>query len=185
MMKKREEMKLSSFMTKILRHAPQEYDIQLDEYGFCEVSTLTMAIKSQGFWSHITEEWVLHIGGNCPKQRYILKGNKIKARYGHSISVIQEQSDKPLPLHLYHGTNKKALESILKAGISPMGRQFVHLSESTNFATLAAKRRNEPLLVKIDTQIAKDQGVSFLFAGNEVWLSTTLPVQSIIEKCEI
>lgn len=184
-MNKQEEVKLSSFMAKILRHSPQKFGLTLDDYGFCAITELVNAIQNQPHWSHITEEEIRHIVAASPKQRYLIKDSKIKARYGHSVPVLQENSNRQLPAHLYHGTYKKALAPIQKEGILPMGRQQVHLSESPTFATLAAKRRKDPLLIKIDTRIAREAGAVFHFAGNEVWLSTSLPPSSIIDEIPV
>ncbi|WKA56537.1 RNA 2'-phosphotransferase [Planococcus shixiaomingii] len=184
-MNKHDEVKLSSFMAKILRHSPQKFGLTLDDYGFCGISDLTKAIQTQPRWQQVTEDDIRQIVATSPKQRYLIKGNQIKARYGHSVPVLQEPSDRQLPRFLYHGTHKEALEAIKGKGILPMGRQQVHLSESPSFATLAAKRRKNPLLLKIDAQSAIEAGVTFHFAGNEVWLSTSLPPSSITEVIEL
>ncbi|MFF3024031.1 RNA 2'-phosphotransferase [Gottfriedia sp. NPDC057948] len=80
-------------------------------------------------------------------------------------------SQKKTPEILYHGTNKKVEELILNEGIKPMGRNYVHLSEGVEFATLAAKRRGEFVILKIDAKNAYENGVKFFYADNEVWLS--------------
>ncbi|PSL41029.1 putative RNA 2'-phosphotransferase [Planomicrobium soli] len=184
-MNKRDEVKLSSFIAKILRHSPQKFGLELDDYGFCDITELTNAIKFQPNWKQVTEEDIRQLAATSPKQRYLIKDNQIKARYGHSIPVLQETLSRQVPAHLYHGTHEAALEAIKKVGILPMGRQQVHLSESPSFATLAAKRRKNPLLLKISTEIAIEAGATFQFAGNEVWLSTSLPPSSIIEEIQL
>lgn len=169
-------------MAKILRHSPQKFGLSVDDYGYCGISDLAKAIQAQPQWRQVTEEHICHIAATSPKQRFLIKGSQIKARYGHSIPVLQETSTRHVPPHLYHGTHGEALEAIKRQGILPMGRQQVHLSESPDFATLAAKRRKNPLLLKIDTRIAMKAGATFQFAGNEVWLSTPLPPSSVVEE---
>lgn len=46
-----------------------------------------------------------------------------------------------------------------------MNRQYVHLSATTKFATLAGKRRGELVLVVVDAQKAYEAGVKFYPAG--------------------
>jgi putative RNA 2'-phosphotransferase len=183
-MNKRDETKLSKLISKILRHSPEEYGLHLDEYGYAEIEQLTAAIQKEMYWKNITKEDILEIAKKCPKQRFLIRGNKIKARYGHSIPIILEESVRPIPAYLYHGSNQHAVESILgkQEGILPMGRQYVHLSESKHFATLAAKRRKAPILLKIDTKIAIKEGTAFYYAGNEVWLSTPISPLAIAEQ---
>lgn len=186
-MNKKTKTKLSSFMTKILRHSPKEYDVEIDEWGFCKIDDLVVAIKGQEYWSSVDRELIIEVASTCPKQRYKMKAGEIKARYGHSISVLQESSDRSLPEFLFHGTYTDALVNIRdrEQGILPMNRKFVHLSETDGFATLAAKRRKGPHLLKVDTAKAKAMEVKFFFAGNEVWLSSPIPTICIVEVIHI
>lgn len=78
---------------------------------------------------------------------------------------------------LYHGTNVQAAPVILKQGLRPMRRQYVHLSEGLHFATLAGKRRGELIILAIDTEKASQAGVVFYYAGNEVWLADAVPAE--------
>ncbi len=78
---------------------------------------------------------------------------------------------------------KKSLYKIMdcKEGLLPMERENVHLSESRNFADLAAKRRKDPRMIKVDVKKARELGVSFTYVGNEVWLSRPVPVECLEE----
>lgn len=73
--------------------------------------------------------------------------------------------------------NVQAAPVILKQGLRPMKRQYVHLSEGLHFATLAGKRRGELMILAIDTEKASRAGVVFYYAGNEVWLADAVPAE--------
>jgi len=180
------EKSLSKLMTKILRHTPEDFGVVLDPVeGSCPVSTLLEAIQSQPKWAWVKQEDIEQVVRNSDKQRFEIAGGRIKARYGHSHDKVQYTPGEP-PAILYHGTNKKALPSILKEGISPMSRQYVHLSEGTQFATLAGSRRGELVILEVDTLRAKQLGATFYYAGNEVWLADRVPPVSclVVEKKE-
>jgi putative RNA 2'-phosphotransferase len=172
------EKSLSKMMTKILRHTPDDFGVILDPVdGSCTLSTLLEAIQAQPKWAWVRQEDIEQVVRNSDKQRFEIDGGRIRARYGHSHDKVQYAPADP-PAILYHGTNKKALPSILKEGLSPMGRQYVHLSEGTQFATLAGSRRGELVILKVDTLTAKQLGVTFYYAGNEVWLADRVPHES-------
>jgi hypothetical protein len=59
-----------------------------------------------------------------------------------------------------------------------MGRAYVHLS-STEEEALAVGRRHEdePVLVRIDTFAAIEQGAKFHRATAQIWLSPALPAE--------
>ncbi|WP_028612300.1 RNA 2'-phosphotransferase [Paenibacillus harenae] len=169
------EKSLSKMMTKLLRHAPEEFNVVLSpEDGSCSVTALLEAIQAQPKWSRIKQEDIEQVVRNSDKQRFEIEDGRIRARYGHSHDKVQYAPGEP-PAILYHGTNKKALPSILKEGLSPMSRQYVHLSEGPHFATLAGSRRGELVILKVDTLVAKRLGVTFYYAGNEVWLADRVP----------
>jgi putative RNA 2'-phosphotransferase len=180
-MNQKDEEKLSKFMSKILRHDPSKFGVNLKEDGSCTIPELVDAINSQINWSVVTVENITQVVKNCPKQRYAINDGRIKANYGHSKTKIQYLPNKP-PEILYHGTNKKVEELILNEGIKPMGRNYVHLSEGVEFATLAGKRRGELVILKIDAKNAYLNGVKFYYADNEVWLSDYISPKYIIKN---
>ncbi|MFJ8528659.1 RNA 2'-phosphotransferase [Bacillus sp. NPDC094106] len=171
--------KLGGFLCKILRHSPSQFHVTLDEYGYAPIEEILNAIRSDERWSNlISKEIILKVVKTDEKQRYKLDstGTKIKARYGHSIEVKSDEvQNRTLPEILYHGTGIEHLHSIQKLGLLPMKRTNVHLSETTHFANKSAKRNQYPLLLEVDTIVAKDLGVTFEYAGDEVWLSSPIP----------
>lgn len=180
------EKSLSKLMTKILRHAPGDFGIVLDPVdGSCAMGALLQAIQAQPRWSGVTSDDIEQVVRQSDKQRFELQNGRIRARYVHSHDKIQYTPAEPPPL-LYHGTNQKALPAILREGLCPMSRQYVHLSEGTPFAALAGSRRGKLVILKVDTGLAKQQGVSFYYAGNEVWLAEHVPPKccSILESGE-
>lgn len=175
------EVSLSKFMTKLLRHTPEQYGLILDpEDGSCLLEELLDVITAAPKWSGITDADVRQTVANCEKQRFAIEGERIRARYGHSHTKVAYPPGEP-PAVLYHGTHKSALAVILKEGLKPMGRQYVHLSEGLHFASLAGRRRGELVLLAIDTVKAAGSGVTFYYAGNEVWLAGAVPADCIAE----
>ncbi|WP_338117268.1 RNA 2'-phosphotransferase [Paenibacillus terrae] len=85
------------------------------------------------------------------------------------------------PIVLYHGTNTMVIEKILTEGIKLMGREYVHLYETLEFATLAGSRRGELAILEVNTTSALANNVKFYYANNEVWLSDFVPPQFLIK----
>ncbi|GAB6431560.1 RNA 2'-phosphotransferase [Bacillus luti] len=186
MLSKRDEQKLGGFLCLLLRHNPDSFALKIDKYGFASINDLLNIFSKDEYWrDKVSFETLIETCSRDTKERYILTETHIRARYGHSIHIEHPKSDKQLPNILYHGTNAAALVGILAKGILPMNREAVHLSETTTFATLAAKRRKDPILLKIDVAKALALETKFQFAGNEVWLSTPIPVDAIIEQSNI
>lgn len=175
MLNKNKEIGLSKFMTKLLRHTPEAFGLRLDpEDGSCDLEDLLRVLRSEPRWKAVTLAEVEQVVRHCEKQRFELADGRIRAWYGHSRMKVSYPEQAP-PQVLYHGTNEQAAPIILLEGLRPMGRQYVHLSEGLHFAALAGKRRGRLVLLRIDTEQARWQGVKFYYAGNEVWLADGVP----------
>lgn len=182
-MNRKKRDKLSKFMSLILRHQPEKFGIVLNNGGYCSINDLLMVFHNDDFWSEANEDTINQIVKECPKQRYEMVDGMIRARYGHS-SIKLTYSEKTPPKTLIHGTYEGAIKSIFQSGIKKMNREYVHLSETPHFASLAGNRRGELVLLEIDTEKAMDYGIKFYYAGNEVWLSDDVPIQFFKKKNE-
>ena len=165
-------IKLSKTISYILRHHPEEYGLLLDNDGFVDINMLLNSINSKKeFDNIITIEDINHILSTSEKKRWEIVDNKIRAYYGHSIKQEIRHEVKNPPDILYHGTTHDAVDTILKNGLLPMERQFVHLSEDIETAITVGKRRDaNPIVLKIDSKKAHNDGVIFM-CENNIWLA--------------
>jgi putative RNA 2'-phosphotransferase len=112
------------------------------------------------------------------KQRFELKGDRIRARQGHSASLSVELGLEPKapPPVLFHGTASDFVTSILSKGIVRQSRQHVHLSDSYDTATDVGSRHGDPVVLKIDAKRMHEDGFAFFLTDNGVWLTDHVPV---------
>ncbi|RAL24259.1 RNA 2'-phosphotransferase [Thermoflavimicrobium daqui] len=177
--------KISKFLSLILRHHPEQIQIQLDPSGWVEIDTLLAASKAHG--TKIQVEELLDIVRQNDKQRFSISpdGKKIRANYGHSVQVQLGYHKKVPPLFLLHGTATRFLPSILIEGLTKQNRQFVHLTTSQEMALQVGSRYGKAIILKIEAeQMAKDGYPFFLSDNGEVWLTDHVPVRyiQILEK---
>ena len=174
-------IKLGKEITYALRHAPWEYELEMDDKGFVDIQQLLLAINEENKYSKTVDKSdIIKVMEVSNKKRLEIVGEKIRAMYGHSFPMqIKYQEGQP-PAILYHGTAKKFLLSIKKEGLKPMSRQYVHLSEDIETAKMVGKRRDsDPVILYIDTVEAIKAGVKFYKANDKVWLCKQLPPQFI------
>lgn len=160
--------KLSKEISYALRHAPWEYELELDNEGFVPVEQLINSINESGNYERdITVADLKHIIEISDKKRHEIQGDKIRALYGHSVPMHISKDVILPPDVLYHGTTHKAVEAILNGGLKTMGRQYVHLSVDTETAVQVGKRRDRnPVILRIDAAKAHKDGVIF-YKGND------------------
>lgn len=103
--------------------------------------------------------------------------SSVRALYGHSIDVDLELEPTTPPMILYHGTAEKYLENIMKDGLKPRKRNYVHLSETIDMAIQVGARHGKPIVLSIDTEAMISVGYKFYKAQNGVWLTSEIPVR--------
>ena len=153
---------LSKEISYALRHAPWEYELEMDEEGWVPIEQLLDALHRKNDWKSITQEDIQQMIDISEKKRHEIVGSRIRAFYGHSIPMkISKIQSKP-PEILYHGTARRFMESIMKNGLSPQSRQYVHLSQDVETAQNVGKRHDDkPYILRIDSLRAWNDGISF------------------------
>ena len=162
---------ISKFLSLILRHQPQEIDLNLDENGWANVDELIVkcAIKNIKFNFEDLKEVV----ATNEKKRFIFNEDKskIRANQGHSIEIDLALEPVMPPDFLYHGTAEKNIDSILENGIKKMNRQHVHLSQEKATAINVGSRHGKPVVLIINSSQMYEDGILFYKSENNVWLS--------------
>ena len=179
-------VELSKTLSHALRHAPEEYDLNLDDEGWVETNLLLKALGEKNpEWQSLEAKDLEHMISQSKKKRHELEGEYIRAIYGHSVDGKFRKDDQKPPEILYHGTSRKIAPVILKDGIKSMDRQYVHLSQVVKEAIRVGKRKDgEPVILKIDAEKAFHKGITFYQGNDRIWLSDYIPpdVISIYKK---
>ncbi len=162
---------LSKYISRVLRHRPEDAGIGLDEHGWADVETLIAGVNAAG--KRIDRKILEEIVRTDKKQRYSFNenGTLIRANQGHSIPVDVELAKLEPPEYLYHGTAYRFLESIRQQGLLPMSRLYVHLSGDVETARVVGKRHGRPVVLKIHSGDMHRDGFPFYRSQNGVWLA--------------
>lgn len=170
---------LSKEISYALRHAPWEYELELDEEGFVSIDQLLAALNENTDREHsVTVDDLMVVMRTSDKKRHEIAGDKIRAFYGHTTpQKIAKEVTEP-PAVLYHGTARRFLDAILQEGLKPMARQYVHLSVDVETAkSVGARRDVKPVLLAIDSELAASEGLSFYIGNDKVWLADEVPAK--------
>jgi len=162
--------RLSRFTALLLRHKPETVGISLDPSGYVEIEVLVRAMAAQPGWQWVDEGKIRALAARDTR-RYELDGDRIRARYGHSIPIDAPGVPVVPPEWLYHGTAPGSLDLIRTYGLKPQHRQFVHLSISRQDA-LAVGSRHDPdaVVVTVLARRASEAGLVFYQASPSIYL---------------
>jgi putative RNA 2'-phosphotransferase len=166
--------KLGRIISGALRHFPQELGLTLDEQGWANINDLEKAIIAKYTWAR-----PYHIEAMLDtdeKGRYEIDGDKVRARYGHSIDISLDYPDS-IDSTLFYGTSEEEADRILEIGLKPVNQHYVHLSKSIEEAVKVACIRTErPVIISIDAKKAQNDGIKIIDAG-PVCLTVKVPPQ--------
>lgn len=166
---------MGKFLCLILRHKPEAIDITLDEHGWANVNELINGINQQHDFNMVMLEKIVSTDN---KQRYSFNEDKtkIRANQGHSVDVDVELEEVKPPEILWHGTGRKYLDSIMKDGLIPKSRLYVHLSDNYGTAINVGKRHGDPVVLDVWAGEMYRNGYKFYKSKNGVWLVKHVPV---------
>jgi putative RNA 2'-phosphotransferase len=172
--------RISRFLTYVLRHRPKEYPLVFDERGFVDWGDIVQLVQERYY--DITEEQIRAVVTDSDKQRFELQDDKVRATYGHSFPVdLADQRAEP-PAKLYYGTARDLAQSMLRNGLKPRDRQYVHLSASAEEAESVARRHDPaPAIIIVDAEKAHEEGVRFYRSG-PLFLAENVPAQFLSLK---
>ncbi len=162
------KVKISKYMSYLLRHNPE--NLKMDEHGFVDLNEFLVKIKEH---FQIDDKLFLEIVEKSERRRFEIAGNRIRALYGHSIPVKLELEEDKLVEVLYHGTTPNAASKILKVGLKPEERKWVHFSPTIEIAReVGLRRSSNPIVLEINVEEARKNGVKFYKATDKVYLSS-------------
>jgi putative RNA 2'-phosphotransferase len=172
--------RISRFLTYLLRHRPKEYPLVFDKRGFADWPDVVELVQERFY--DVTEDDIRAVVTDSKKQRFELQDDKVRATYGHSFPVeLGEETAQP-PDRLYYGTARDLAESMLRNGLKPRDRQYVHLSISAEEAESVARRHDpSPAIIIVDARGAHGEGIHFHQSG-PLFLVESVPAKFLSLK---
>lgn len=172
--------KISVKMSWLLRHCQEPLYIDFNG-GWADVKTILSVLKTS--YPEVTLDTIKQIVAEDKKGRYSFdeSGTKIRANQGHSIPgvVIEMESPEP-PEFLYHGTAAQFLDAIMREGLKPMKRQYVHISPDYETAVKVGSRHGKPVVLQIRARDFKNDGNELYRSSNGVWQAQYIPPEYFI-----
>ena len=162
----------SKFLSFLLRHGAPEQGIALGPGGWAPIAEIDRAAPFP-----VTAESIRTIVEGSDKVRFEVSANGtlVRATHGHSVEVDLQLSPKAPPDRLYHGTAMRHLEAILREGLRPQSRQFVHLHGQFDTARLTGARHGKPIVLAVEAGRMHVEGHAFFESTSGVWLTEKVP----------
>ncbi|MEZ6037227.1 MAG: RNA 2'-phosphotransferase [Planctomycetota bacterium] len=170
-------IRVSRFLSLVLRHRPDKIGLTLDAAGWADVDELLRRLAVHGH--ALDRDNLEQVVRRCDKQRFAFdpEGAHIRAVQGHSRDVELGYAPAVPPNELYHGTAERFVAAIRREGLRKMQRHHVHLSPDLDTATRVGARRGPAVVLRVDAKAMQRDGHTFFVADNGVWLTDAVPPQ--------
>jgi putative RNA 2'-phosphotransferase len=179
---------LSKFMSLVLRHRARAFGLTPDAEGFVPLADFVAVVaREQRLAADEARTAILDVVETGVPWRYEVRGDLIRATYGHSRRNIPEVVYPPVepPATLFHGTAPDALPAIRAAGLKPMRRQYVHLSTTLERAqSVAGRHTRTPVILLVRALAAHQAGVIFHAPEPRHYLARAIPAEFVLFPAE-
>jgi putative RNA 2'-phosphotransferase len=167
--------RLSRLVALVLRHRPEEVGLTLDAGGYADVEALALALAAQPGWESLSVNDLLALA-QADARRYEVREGRMRARYGHTVSIEEPGEQATPPEWLYMGAGPAQLPGFKSEGLVPTNRQHVHLSVTPQAALEVGRRHAaDAVVVVVFARRAAANGVEFRRAGAGLFLTTRVP----------
>jgi len=147
----------------------------MDGQGWVDLTSLGQVVASRHRWAG--KELVIALVQSDSKQRYEIAGDRVRARYGHSVDVELDHPENKLP-RLYYGASEEEADRILEIGIKPASQRYVHLSTTAEKAWhVATFRTGNPRVIQAEAAAAQQAGVRMMTVNEDIVISDMIPAR--------
>lgn len=161
----------------MLRHQPEEFDLELDRHGFGDLEDVVCALNER-LGEPIEAEDVSEAIEAGDRQRYEISDGKIRALYGHSFQVDPGESVEP-PEELFVGVGSRDADRASRSGLHSGRRAFLHLARTFEEAREMGRRAApEYAVITVHALDAWEDGIDF-YDRISLFLSESIPTEFI------
>ena len=165
--------KITRALAFMLRHQPEEFDLELDRFGWGDLEDVVYALQERT-GSSVEEEDVVEAIDASDRPRYEIKDGKIRALYGHSIQIDPGEPTEP-PDELFIGVGSRDASRAEDRGLRSGRRAFLHLARTEEEARESGRRiARDYAVVVVFAGEAFDEGIDFYDRGS-LFLADEIP----------
>ncbi|HVS12233.1 MAG TPA: RNA 2'-phosphotransferase, partial [Planctomycetota bacterium] len=167
--------RITRSLAYMLRHQPERFDLELDAHGYGDIQEVVRALNER-LGEPVTPEDLEIAIRSGDRPRYEIKGDKVRALYGHSIDVEPGEPAQP-PELLYVGLSAPDAERAQRYGLRGGRRRFLHLARTSEGAREAGRRAGvEYSILTVYALDAWEEGINF-YDRQALFLADGVPAE--------
>jgi putative RNA 2'-phosphotransferase len=167
--------RITRSLAYMLRHQPEEFDLELDAHGYGDVAQVVQALNERlGEPVEVSDLDYAIRSGDRP--RYEILGTRVRALYGHSIDVEPGDPTRP-PELLFVGISARDADRAMRYGLRGGRRRFLHLALSADDAKEGGRRTGlQYVVITVYALDAWEEGINF-YDRKALFLAEQIPTE--------
>jgi len=178
-MLKQQHKTLAKTLDYIARRSPGEYGLFWDPDGQMPWKEFYWALQEDPSLRFVRESTIRELGLLGIVLPFVIDGSRL--RLVGEAAGPEYTSASEVPARLYFGLRPKNMVHAQKNGLQSAVRRYVPLCSDRKLALRIAERREStPVLIEILARDASENGISFLVAGPDLYLTEAVPAEFIL-----
>ncbi len=176
--------RISKLLSLILRHHPDEFGLNMDEYGYMPLDEVVEAVQQR--YSAVEEEDIRDLIETSRQRRFEIVGDRIRALYGHTFFVEMDGEPMDPPESLFLCVSAAQVRRMKEEGLHSEDRSYLHLSPTREIAESRSGAVDDPCIVEVYAEAAATEAeVEFWDRGEVVLTRQTIAPEFVGEVVEI
>lgn len=169
--------RITRSLAYMLRHKPEQFDLEVDAHGFAPVGDVLQALTERlGERVEFEDLEDAVLAGD--RRRYEIEGDRVRALYGHSIPIEPGPESEP-PEQLFLAIPARDVPQAQRGGLRGGRRSFLHLALTPEEALETGRRlAREYTLIIVHAAEAFENGVPF-YDRKALFLAEELPKECL------
>jgi len=168
---------LSRFLLYMLGHRPDEFGLVPDKEGWLSFREILRAWHEEPGWGYVREIHLREVLTGKDRELFEWEGKRVRAE--ERRWRLDLCGPKPVvPKILFSGLRKRAHPHVMEKGLTSTG-SLVLSPDSAMALRMAQRRDQDPVVLKIATALAHEEGVVFHSFG-ELFLTDCIPARCIV-----
>ncbi len=175
-----EAERLGRMLATVLRHG--KYGLEMTRDGYVRADDIAAAAKrNSNRLPWLRGRHIIALAVTDAKGRYQVRGDSVRATYGHTVDVELGLPTDNVPERLYYPVSPESEEIILETGIMPTDRAKVHLSATPEGAEEAGEARLDDgvAVVEVDARGCAAAGFPIGRASPTVFTCDRVPPECV------
>ncbi len=175
--------RITRSLAYMLRHQPEEFDLELDAHGYGDAERIVQALNER-LGEPVTLADLQDAIRSGDRPRYEIVGNRVRALYGHSIDVEPGEPSRP-PELLFVGISARDADRATRYGLRGGRRRFLHLTLTPEDAKEGGRRTGRDyVVITVYALDAWEEGINF-YDRKALFLAGQVPTEflEVSETC--